>query len=586
MTYHAEHDGGTEGGVVDRADNDLLAHRSHLLDEDAVDVGVGLVVLAVLEDGVVGSADALLVLDVDLDAAGIGLVEDLRGDDLHDDREADLLGDGDSLVGGLGQLDLGDRDVVGGEDLLGLDLGQGVATVGAGGGDDGERLLLGALGAGVLVEGVVRTLLEEGGLVEGGEGAHRLSRVVVQRDLGGLEDDVALGALLATDEARDDGLAAVGDLVVPADDGVGDLVGLGDRGLAVEDGDTADPLVLEGDLEALLVALEAGAAGDVDGVLGGAEARHALVERLLQVLGGGLQRDAVHLGSVGGQDADAAAVRDDDDVVALHRGLHGEGDRVADELLQVHGADDLGLLERGVVDLDGAREGAGVGRGGGGAVGRDAGLQGDDGLAGSATSLDEVAAVLDALDVERDALGVLVLRVVVDGVSEVDVGHVAEGDHGRAAKVLDVGGGVQRDEEGAGLRDEGGVASVRQARGERGVGVAGVQEQADDVRAQNATAGLLSHADELLLGLGVADLAEAGGDDDVALDLLLARLLGAADDELLGDGVDSQVDRLDGDVLDRGESGQAADGGGLGVDREDLALKKGEINEDIQDKKN
>ena len=68
-----------------------------------MDVCLGFVLEAVLLDELVSSANAFFVLDVDLDTTSIRLVEDLGGNDLHDDRESNLLCECDSLVLSLGE---------------------------------------------------------------------------------------------------------------------------------------------------------------------------------------------------------------------------------------------------------------------------------------------------------------------------------------------------------------------------------------------------------------------------------------------------------------------------------------------------
>jgi len=574
-TTHTVHDGGTEGSIIDRANDDLLAKRSHLLDADTVDVGVSLVLLGVLDDGLEGSADTLVVLDVDLDTASIRLVEDIRGDDLHHNRIADLVGKVKSLLLGASKLSAGNRETVDAEELLGLGLSEAVATVLASTLDDLHSLGLGVLGVREGNELVTLTSLELGDLAESRKGAKSLLGIVVKRDraLGG-ELLASLLALDATDEASHERLVLLllRGLVDTTLDGISNLRRLGGGGLAVKNGDSVDPRVVESDLNAILIALITSTTSDIDRVLGTAEGRHALVESILKVLRSGRERNAVELSSIRGKNTDTTTVGDDKSVVTLHRRLHGESLAAVKHLIKVHSTDDLSLIEGSVVDLDSTSKRASVRSSGGGTTSRHTTLKSDDGLASLATSLDELAAVLETLNVQGDAVGVSILSVVVDGIGKVDIAHVTEGDHGAAAEVADEGGTVKSDKKGTRLGNQSGVATVGEGRSEGGVGVAAVEEQTNDVGAKNAAAALLSDLHELFLLSVVANLREARGDDDVALDLLLSSLTSTANDELGGDSVDCKVDLLIRDLGDVLEGREAADGGSGGVDGIHLTL--------------
>ncbi len=77
-----------ERSVGDGADDDFLAAQQHLLDLDAFDLGVGLVLLGVGQNGGVVLFGVGGGLHAHHHAAGFGLVQDVRRDDLHHDREA------------------------------------------------------------------------------------------------------------------------------------------------------------------------------------------------------------------------------------------------------------------------------------------------------------------------------------------------------------------------------------------------------------------------------------------------------------------------------------------------------------------
>ena len=102
-----------ERAVGDGTDNDLGAAGQHLLDLDALDLGVGLILLRVCENGLVGLFGIGRSLDANDDAARFGLVENVRRDDFHHHREAHARCDLGGLGGGLGHAFFRNRDAVG-----------------------------------------------------------------------------------------------------------------------------------------------------------------------------------------------------------------------------------------------------------------------------------------------------------------------------------------------------------------------------------------------------------------------------------------------------------------------------------------
>ena len=127
----AERDQLAEAAVGHRADDHLLAALEHLLHLDAVDLGVGLVLLGVGEDGVVGLDRLVGALHADDHAAGFGLVQDVRRDDLHHDRESHSRGELARGGGARRHALARHRDAVGIADLLAFRGGQGIAARGA-----------------------------------------------------------------------------------------------------------------------------------------------------------------------------------------------------------------------------------------------------------------------------------------------------------------------------------------------------------------------------------------------------------------------------------------------------------------------
>ena len=102
-----------ERAVGDGADDDLGAAGQHLLDLDALDLGVGLVFPGIGQNGLVILLDVGRRLHAHHHAAGLGLVQDVRRDDLHHHREAHIGGDLGGLGGGFGHAFLRNGNAVG-----------------------------------------------------------------------------------------------------------------------------------------------------------------------------------------------------------------------------------------------------------------------------------------------------------------------------------------------------------------------------------------------------------------------------------------------------------------------------------------
>ncbi len=126
----AEGDQLAERAVGDGADDDLGAAGQHLLDLDALDLGVRLVLLRVGENGLVILFRIRRGLDADHDAAGLGLVENVRRDDLHHDREAHVGRELGGLGRGFGHALLRNRNSVGIADQFALRGRQAGALIG------------------------------------------------------------------------------------------------------------------------------------------------------------------------------------------------------------------------------------------------------------------------------------------------------------------------------------------------------------------------------------------------------------------------------------------------------------------------
>ena len=119
-----------ERAVGDRADDDLGAALEHLLDLHAFDLGVGLVLLGAGENGVVGLRDLLGRLEAHEHAAGLGLMQNVGGDDLQHHREAHAGGELRGRLGRVRDAFLRDRNAVGVADELSLRRRQRQAALG------------------------------------------------------------------------------------------------------------------------------------------------------------------------------------------------------------------------------------------------------------------------------------------------------------------------------------------------------------------------------------------------------------------------------------------------------------------------
>ena len=113
-----------EAAVGHRADDHLLPALEHLLHLHTDDAGVGLVLLRIGQDRVVGLGRLVGAHHTDDHAAGLGLVQDVGRDDLHHHRVAHAAGQLRSLRRAGGHAFLRHRDAVGVADQLALGGGE------------------------------------------------------------------------------------------------------------------------------------------------------------------------------------------------------------------------------------------------------------------------------------------------------------------------------------------------------------------------------------------------------------------------------------------------------------------------------
>ncbi len=121
----AEHDQRAEAGIARHADDGFDAGSRHALHRHAFDM----LVFEGFENVAVGAARLFGGGNVELDAAGVRLVDDVRRNDFHDDGEADFFADGERLVLRTGHQVAGGRDADAFEDFLAFVLHQVAAVV-------------------------------------------------------------------------------------------------------------------------------------------------------------------------------------------------------------------------------------------------------------------------------------------------------------------------------------------------------------------------------------------------------------------------------------------------------------------------
>ena len=122
----------------------------------------------------------------------------------------------------------------------------------------------------------------------------------------------------------------------------------------------------------------------------------------------------------------------------------------------------------------------------------------------------------DALDVKQDGARGWIGGEIVEHVAEIDIGHVAERDDMRKADAARCRPVEHRGDHRARLADKGDVAGRRRQMREAGIEADSRHHDADavgadeaqEMRARRIERGLLQGA------AGIAQLAEAGGDDD------------------------------------------------------------------------
>jgi hypothetical protein len=347
-----------------------------------------------------------------------------------------------------------------------------------------------------------------------------------------------------------------------------------------EDEDGVDARVGEHGRQRGRVALVRGGAEHVDRVGEARLRRQQLAQpphRRLRERGE-LEADGVE--RVGGEDAEAARVREHGDPPALQLGLRREERRDVDQLLERGGADHAGLVEERVHARLGAGERRRVRARSALPRRRGAALQRQDRLPPRHAPRDppEPARVPERLDVEEHDVRRRVVLPPLEQVVRRDVGLVPDRDEGGEAEAPRVRRLEQGQAERARLRREAEVPARRGAGGEGRVQARPRDRDPEAVRPDQAGAVRADERDEPLLPLGALapDLGEPGGDDDERADAAAERVLRRVEDGGARHGDHGQVDRV-GDLGDGPVRAHAGHGAPLGVDREggarEVALK-------------
>ena len=175
------------------------------------------------------------------DSPGFGLVKDVGRDDLQHDRIADFPGRPHGSLGAPGQDGLDHGQAVGGENPLGLDLGERRPAFRPGRCDDLPglvRLRLGRNRKDLGDQGPAA-----GHLPEGDGGADGPVRDVVGRQAPFREKANGLAGFFAAHEGHGHGLVLDAGIPDPPLDGRGHLGWNGDRVVAVQDRDAVHPWV-------------------------------------------------------------------------------------------------------------------------------------------------------------------------------------------------------------------------------------------------------------------------------------------------------------------------------------------------------
>ena len=191
-------------------------------------------------------------------------------------------------------------------------------------------------------------------------------------------------------------------------------------------------------------------------------------------------------------------------------------------------------------------------------------------LGGLLQHIDQLVAVLDALDVHQDNPAVLVGGQVPQQVGLVEIGLVAHRDDGRQPDVFHRRFADHGQPQGAALGDDGHVARQHLPGAEGGVDRRHGGVDAEDIGSQDAHAVIPGDLDDLALLLDIAHLGEPRGDQHQKFNPFAAAVLHRLENMFGRDGQHGHVHRSV-DLVQRGIHRQAEDLAAARVDRIDPA---------------
>ena len=276
-------------------------------------------------------------------------MQNVRGDDFHYDRVADLFSQLDCFFFAVSQGCGGDRQTVSFEDVLGFNFGQGIATLSACCGND----LAGFRAVNVirLVHAVVGSLQQFVLFAQGCEGFDSKIGGVVGGNTMFDEPFSGFFTAFATNERDCQGFARGTGFFLCVVNGFRDFLRVSDGGFTIEYHHAIHPGVGVRILDAFIVSCKTSTTSDVDRVLGGTKGRHVFLELFLDVLGSKFQRQTVFFSCVSCQNANTTAIGDDQEVVTFHGRLQGERQGGVEHVIQIFSLGDTSLLEGCFVDL-------------------------------------------------------------------------------------------------------------------------------------------------------------------------------------------------------------------------------------------